>query len=144
MPKHKESLRRSIEVLSLSFFFFFFKLLLSLCFPSPVLPFTVSLDHAPRNRSHDLREGSRERARERKEKRRRRRRRKVGQGDLFFFPTVHGGRGWRCYRRLDEEQGLMGRQGLVARRSHSELGQRRRLHLVNGLSYWGRKAANEP
>lgn len=62
----------------------------------------------------------------------------------YFFPTVHGGRGWRCYRRLDEEQGLMGRQGLVARRSHSELGQRRRLHLVNGLSYWGRKAANEP
>lgn len=67
------------------------------------------------------------------------RRRKVGQGDLFFFPTVHGGRGWRCYRQLDEEQGLMGRQGLVARRSHSELGQQQRLRLVNGLSYWGEK-----
>lgn len=57
----------------------------------------------------------------------------------YFFPTVHGGRGWRCYRQLDEEQGLMGRQGLVARRSHSELGQQQRLHLVNGLSYWGEK-----
>lgn len=62
----------------------------------------------------------------------------------YFFPTVHGGRGWWCYRRLDEEQGLMGRQGLVARRSHSELGQQQRLRLVNGLSYRGRKAANEP
>lgn len=67
------------------------------------------------------------------------RRRKVGQGDLFFFPTVHEGRGWRCYRQLDEELGLMGRQGLVARRSHSELGQQQRLRLVNGLSYWGEK-----
>lgn len=57
----------------------------------------------------------------------------------YFFPTVHGGRGWRCYRQLDEEQGLMGRQGLVARRSLSELGQQQRLHLVNGLSYWGEK-----
>ena len=57
----------------------------------------------------------------------------------YFFPTVHGGRGWRCYRQLDEEQGLMGRQGLVARRSHSELGQRQRLRLVNGLSSWGEK-----
>lgn len=63
----------------------------------------------------------------------------MGQGDLFFFPTVHGGRGWWCYRQLDEEQGLMGRQGLVARRSHSELGQQQRLRLVNGLSYWGEK-----
>lgn len=63
----------------------------------------------------------------------------MGQGDLFFSPTVHRGRGWRCYRQLDEEQGLMGRQGLVARRSHSELGQQQRLRLVNGLSYWGEK-----
>lgn len=64
---------------------------------------------------------------------------KSGSGRPIFFPTVHGGRGWRCYRQLDEEQGLMGRQGLVARRSHSELGQRQRLRLVNGLSYWGEK-----
>lgn len=33
----------------------------------------------------------------------------------------------------------MGRQGLVARRSHSELGQQQRLCLVNGLSYWREK-----
>lgn len=64
---------------------------------------------------------------------------KSGSGRPIFFPTVHGGRGWRCYRQLDEEQGLMGRQGLVARRSHSELGQQQRLRLVNGLSYWGEK-----
>lgn len=102
-----------------------FLLLFFLCFPLS-LPFTVSLDHALQNSLHDLREG-------------RKKRRKVGQADLFFFPTVHKCRGWRCYRQLDEEKGLMGRQGLVARRSHSELGQRQRLHLVNGLSYWGEK-----
>lgn len=64
---------------------------------------------------------------------------KSGSGRPIFFPTVHGGRGWRCYRQLDEKQRLMGRQGLVARRSHSELGQQQRLRLVNGLSYWGEK-----
>jgi len=46
---------------------------------------------------------------------RERKRRKVGHGDLFFFPPQFRGRGWRCYRQLDEEQGLMGRQGPVAR-----------------------------
>lgn len=81
---------------------------------------------------------------ERKKRKKEEKKKKSGSGRPIFFPTVHGGRGWRCYRQLDEEQGLMERQGLVARRSHSELGQRQRLHLVNGLSYWGRKAANEP
>lgn len=91
----------------------------------------------PRSRSAELLAtalGRGERGEEKKKERR-----KVGQGDLFFFPTVHEGRGWRCYRQLDEEQGLMGRQGLVARRSHSELGQQQRLCLVNGLSYRGEK-----
>lgn len=41
-------------------------------------PFTVSLDHAVQNSSHDVREG--------RERRRKKERRKVGQGDLFFFP----------------------------------------------------------
>lgn len=119
-------------------FFNFFSSLTPHCqHPPPV--FTVSLDHALQSSSHDLREGIKE-----GEEKKKKARRKVGQGDLFFFPTVHGGRGWRCYCQLDEERGLMGRQGLVARRSHSELGQRQRLRLVNGLSYRGRKAANEP
>lgn len=94
-------------------------------------PFTVSLDHALQNSSHDVRGG------ERKEKKKRKK--KSGSGRPIFFPTVHEGRGWWCYRQLDEEQGLLGRQGLVARRSHSELGQQQRLCLVNGLSYRGEK-----
>lgn len=74
-----------------------------------------------------------------KKKEEKKKKKKSGSERPIFFPTVHGGRGWRCYRQLDEEQGLMGRQGLVTRRSHSELGQQQRLCLVNGLSYWGEK-----
>lgn len=49
---------------------------------------------------------------------------KVGQGDLFFS---HSSRQWRVavLSSVRLEQGLMGRQGPVAKRSHSELGHSR-------------------
>ncbi len=59
-------------------------------FLSSLSPFTVSLDHALQNSLHDLRE------REKKEEK--------WVRATYFFPTVHGGRGWRCYRQLDESR----------------------------------------
>lgn len=64
---------------------------------------------------------------------------KSGSGRPIFFS--HSSRRQRVavLSSVRLEQGLIGRQGLVVRRSHSELGQRQRLRLVNGLSYCGEK-----